>query len=125
MRTSTQIANASKRVLVIEGDKELLRRRCRSLQAEGWQTTGITETSEAPRQWPSHLYDLVVIGSHGDPVAALEFCASVKKCNPAVVIAMLRTLPLSLPTTCAPDVVITDNNETAAGLRLQALMRAL
>lgn len=125
MRAATEITNATKRVLVIEQNADRLLRRIRSMQAHGWQAIGIADVSDAPPQWPTHLYDLVVIGSHGDPAPALAFCASLKKQNPAVVVAMLANCRLSIPPTFAPDVVITERNEKSAALKLQALMKSL
>lgn len=125
MRAASELTNATKRVLVIEQNADRLLRCVRCMQAYGWQAIGIADVSDAPPQWPTHLYDLVVIGSHGDPAPALGFCASLKKHNPAVVVAMLANCRLSLPATFAPDVVITERNEKSAALKLQAIMKSI
>ncbi len=108
------------RILLVERQEQRRAARARKLLALGYRVSALAGTESAPRSFPHHLYDAIVL-SADDTTMPLHWCEQIKRSGAPLLIVLADAM-FPMDATCLPAMVIAEPTPKAAEEKLLAFL---
>lgn len=109
------------RILLVERHEQRRAARARKLLALGYRVSALASTESAPRSFPHHLYDAIVL-SADDATMPLNWCEQIRRSGNRPLLIVLADAMFPMDAKCLPAMVIAEPTPKAAEEKLLAFL---
>lgn len=111
----------SPRILLVERHEQRRAARARRLLSLGYRVSALANTDSAPRTFPHHLYDAIVL-SADDATVPLNWCERMKRSGARPLLIVLADTMFPMDGGCLPAMVIAESSPRATEEKLMAFL---
>ncbi len=112
------------RILLVERHEQRRAARAKMLLSLGYRVSALANSDAAPRSFPQHLYDAIVL-SADDAAVPLHWCERMKRSGAKPLLIVLADAMFPMDAKCLPAMVIAEPSPKAAEEKLLAFLASV